>query len=84
MTPENKNAHGTGTPTATANKLRAMPSVRNIMANVLQDHTGARLVYYLDCGDTVIKAECYCGTFERIHQAICQKRPALLRKASSF
>jgi hypothetical protein len=66
MTPENKSVHGMGTTSATANKFRAMPSVRQIMATVLQDHTGARLVYFLDCGYPVIKVKCYCSTFERL------------------
>jgi hypothetical protein len=40
MTPENKSVHGIGTPSATANKLQAVPSVRKIMETALQDHTG--------------------------------------------
>jgi len=84
MTPENKSVHGMGTPSATANKLIAMPSERKIMATVLQDHTGASLVCFLDYGNTVMKAECCCGTFESIQQAIRHKRPGLLCKASPF
>lgn len=40
-----------------------MPTLRNIMANVLWEHNSVLLVDVLDGGDTVT-AERYCGTHE--------------------
>jgi histone-lysine N-methyltransferase SETMAR len=59
-----------------AKKLKAMPSVRKIMATVFWNHKGVLLVDFLDHGD-IVTDECHYGT-KRLCQAIHHNRPGWL------
>jgi hypothetical protein len=61
----------------TAKKFKVMPSVRDITGTVFWDYKGVFLMDFLGHGDTV-SVQCFCGIHERLWQAICHKRPALL------
>ncbi|GFS06650.1 histone-lysine N-methyltransferase SETMAR [Elysia marginata] len=64
-------------------KFKAQISAAKVMATVFWDAKGVILSDILPQSQCTIAAQ-YCSTLDRLRDAICHKRPGLLRKGVVF
>jgi histone-lysine N-methyltransferase SETMAR len=64
-------------------KTRSVPSAVKVAASVFWDAEGILFIDYLDKGKT-ITGEYYSNLLTRLDEKICEKRPSLQKKKSSF